>query len=121
MVNALLALLAFQLVGEVLVRALNAPVPGPVIGMLLLFLGLRLRGSVPASLQHASQGLLGNLSLLFVPAGVGVIVHLEQLQAEWWGLLLTLLISTVLTMLVTAGLMSGLIRLRGGSGRPNRG
>lgn len=114
MVNALLALLGFQLVGEVLVRAVGAPVPGPVVGMLLLFLALRGRGQVPAALQQASQGLLGNLSLLFVPAGVGVIVHLQLLAADWWRLLIAIVASTIVTLLVTALVMQSLIGLIGG-------
>ncbi|MBX0328045.1 CidA/LrgA family protein [Oscillochloris sp. ZM17-4] len=111
MVNALLALLAFQLVGEVLVRAVGAPVPGPVVGMLLLFIAMRARGRVPEPLQRASQGLLGNLSLLFVPAGVGVIVHLQLLAADWWRLLIAIVASTLITLLVTALVMQGMIRL----------
>jgi holin-like protein len=112
MINALLALLGFQLLGEVLVRAVGAPLPGPVLGMLLLFMALRLRGGAPAPLQRAAQGLLGNLSLLFVPAGVGVIVHLQLLAADWWRLLIAIVASTLITLLATAGAMQGLIGLR---------
>lgn len=112
MVNALLALLGFQLVGEVLVRAVGAPIPGPVVGMLLLFLAIRWRGRAPEALQRASRGLLGNLSLLFVPAGVGVIVHLQLLAADWWRLLIAIVASTLITLLATALVMQGLIRLR---------
>lgn len=112
MINALLALLVFQLVGEVLVRAVGAPIPGPVVGMLLLFLAIRIRGHVPATIQQAAQGLLSNLSLLFVPAGVGVIVHLQLLAADWWRLLIAIIASTLVTLLVTALAMQGMIRLR---------
>jgi holin-like protein len=117
MVNAILVLLVLQLSGEVLVRALAVPVPGPVVGMLLLFVALKLRGSVPAALQRVAEGLLGNLTLLFVPAGVGVILHLELLQANWWQLLLTVILSTLITLLATATVMQGLLALsRRGSG-----
>lgn len=111
MINALLALLAFQLVGEVLVRAVGAPVPGPVVGMLLLFAALRLRGGVPAPLQRVAAALLGNLSLLFVPAGVGVMVHLGLLRASWWQLLLSVVLSTLLTLSATALVMQALVGL----------
>ncbi len=111
MVNALLALLGFQLAGEVIVRALGAPLPGPVLGMLLLFVALSVRGRVPEPLRRASQGLLGNLSLLFVPAGVGVIVHLQLLAADWWRLLIAIVASTLVTLLVTALVMQAAIRL----------
>lgn len=113
MANALLGLLAFQLIGEVLVRAAGLPVPGPVVGMLLLFLALRLRGGIPAALQGASRALLDNLALLFVPAGVGVMVHLELLRSAWWQLLLTVALSTLLTLLATAAVMQALVSLGG--------
>lgn len=110
MINAILALLAFQLTGEVLVRALGVPVPGPVVGMLLLFVALRLRGGVPDGLQRVAEGLLGNLALLFVPAGVGVMLHLDLLRTSWWQLLLTVVLSTLITLLVTATVMQTLLR-----------
>ncbi len=78
-----LALLLFcQLAGEVLARLLGLPVPGPVLGLVLLFAGLTLRRPAPATDEHADR-LLGNLSLLFVPAGVGVLQYLPVLAAEW--------------------------------------
>ena len=112
MINALLALLVFQLVGELLVRSVALPVPGPVVGMLLLFAALRVRGEVPGALQRASTALLSNLSLLFVPAGVGVMVHLGLLQTAWWQLLLTVALSTLATLLVTAAVMQLLVRVQ---------
>lgn len=117
MVNALLALLTLQLVGEVLVRALGLPIPGPVVGMLLLFIGLRWRGAVPAALQRTADGLLGNLSLLFVPAGVGVVAHLALLRAAWWQLPLTVVVSTLITLTVTALIMQTMLLLQTRLGR----
>lgn len=120
MINALLALLAFQLVGEVLVRAAGAPVPGPVVGMLLLLAALRLRGGVPAALQRAADGLLANLALLFVPAGVGVLAHLGLLRAAWWQLLLTVVVSTLLTVVATAAVMRAALSAQGRRRRGRR-
>lgn len=101
MLIAFTVLLVYQLIGEVTVRALQLPLPGPVLGMLLLFMTLLLRGGVPASLQTVSNRLLSYLSLLFVPAGVGIITHLTLLQSESLPLIITLLVSTILTMVVT--------------------
>jgi holin-like protein len=101
-ISALSALLVFQLCGEVLARSLNLPVPGPVIGMLLLFLFLVLRGGPGDDLRTTSQNLLQHLSLLFVPAGTGIMVHLHRVADEWLPLLLSLLVSTVATLVVTA-------------------
>ena len=78
MINGLLWLLGFQLVGEVVVRSLDLTIPGPVVGMVLLFVVLQLR-TPPASanLFRAADGLLKHLQLLFIPAGVGVITLLH--------------------------------------------
>ena len=105
MLSALTTLLVFQLVGEVLSRALALPVPGPVIGMLLLFVFLLRRGGPPPALRDTGQTLLQHLSLLFVPAGTGIIVHLHRVREEWPALLAALSISTLLTLAVTAACM----------------
>jgi holin-like protein len=112
MLRALAILLSFQLVGEILVRALALPVPGPVLGMLLLVLLLLWRGSVPTELRTTAQTLLSHLSLLFVPAGVGVMTHSAMLQREWLPLVLTLLGSTLIALLVTAATLHLLLRGR---------
>ena len=67
MIAALANLLVFQLVGEAVVVALHAPVPGPVVGMALLLLTLMARPAWLAALMPTAQGLLQHLSLLFVP------------------------------------------------------
>jgi holin-like protein len=110
MLQALLTLLLFQLFGEIIVRSLSAPIPGPVVGMLLLFVALLIRREVPKELKTTAQGLVGHLSLLFVPAGVGVMVHTALLQDEWLAIVATLIISTFITMIVTAVTMRFLSR-----------
>ena len=101
MILALLTLLSYQLVGEVVVRAAHLPLPGPVLGMLLLFVTLLLRGGVPRDLGEVSSGLLAHLSLLFVPAGVGVVRYLPLLRDEGLALGAVLVLSTLLTLAVT--------------------
>jgi len=95
-------LLVCQLAGEVIRLALDLPVPGPVIGMALLFGGLVVKGSVPDGLGAATAGLLQHLALLFVPAGVGVITHIGLLQAEWKPVAAALVGSTLAAIIVTA-------------------
>jgi holin-like protein len=104
-ISAFSTLLLCQLLGEIIARGLNLPVPGPVLGMLLLFLALVLRGGPDEELQNTSQGLLQHLSLLFVPAGTGIMVHLHRVADEWPALLASLLISTLATLIVTALVM----------------
>ncbi len=102
MIGAITVLLIYQLIGESLVVALGLPVPGPVVGMLLLFLTLLLRGGASPDLRDTAQGILQHLSLLFVPAGVGVMLHAGRVASEWLPILVALLLSTVATILVTA-------------------
>jgi len=105
MVAALTQLLLFQLAGEVIARGLDLPVPGPVLGMVFLFLTLVLRGEAGANLEGTSQGLLQHLSLLFVPAGTGIIVHIHRVADEWLPVIFSLFISTAATLIVTALVM----------------
>lgn len=86
------------------------PVPGPVVGMLLLFLSLAARGSAPGWLRESCQGMLAHLSLLFVPAGAGVLLHFHRLGAEWVPIVVALVASTVITIAVTALVMKALQR-----------
>ena len=95
-------LLVCQLTGEVIRLALDLTVPGPVIGMALLFGGLAAKGGVPDGLSAATSGLLQHLALLFVPAGVGVITHIGLLKAEWQPIAAALVGSTVAAIVVTA-------------------
>ncbi len=108
MLEYLTLILACQLLGEFAVSALGAPLPGPVAGMILLFSFLLIKGSVPEQLAIVSSGLLNNLSLMFVPAGVGVMVHFEVLGTDAVPISVALVVSTLLTVAVTAFLMSRL-------------
>jgi len=110
MLESLAVLLMCQLIGELIVHSLAIPVPGPVVGMALLFLGLLLRGNMPETLSETANGLLGQLSLLFVPAGVGVMTHLTLLGNQWLPLSASLIVSTLLTIAVTGLLMQRLTR-----------
>lgn len=107
-------LLACQLAGEAITRLLLLPVPGPVLGMVILFCGLAVRGHVPDDLGAVTSGLLQNLSLLFVPAGVGVMLHAHLLIEHWLALATALLLSAAVTIAVTGLVMSWSIRLGAG-------
>lgn len=106
MLEYLTLILACQLLGEFAVSAAGLPFPGPVAGMLLLFMFLVIRGSVPDDLANVAGSLLNHLSLLFVPAGVGVMAHFELLGSDALPLSIALIVSTVLTIMVTAAVMT---------------
>ena len=111
MLNYFTLILCCQLAGELIVAATDLPVPGPVAGMLLLFAGLWVKGGIPAELAQAADALLGNLSLLFVPAGVGVMLHVNLFRNDWLPISVALVVSTLLTIAVTAYVMTRLNRL----------
>lgn len=112
MLGAVTTLLVYQLVGEVLVHFFALPVPGPVVGMLLLFLSLWLKGSIPDGLHTTANTILQHLSLLFVPAGVGVMVHFSRVSGELVPILVAVLGSTALAIAAAALTMQALMRLR---------
>ncbi|MBV8047351.1 MAG: CidA/LrgA family protein [Paludibacterium sp.] len=114
MLNALIWLLGCQLAGEAVARVLSLPVPGPVLGMLLLFLILCARRSIPDDLRATVPGLLRHLSMLFIPAGVGVMLWRSLLAPFAWSLLLVVVMATLVTWLAAAATLHWL-------GRPVRG
>ena len=108
MLSLFILLLVCQLVGEVIVAASGVPLPGPVVGMALLFIGLLVQGEIPAALERMAGGLLSNLSLLFIPAGVGVMLHAELVGAEFLPIIISLVVSTLITIVVTGWVMQKL-------------
>lgn len=97
-----------QLVGELLVSSTGLTIPGPVVGMVILFIGLLVHRSLPEKLATVGDALISNLSILFVPAGVGVILHIGLIGNELLPISAALLISTLLTIAVTGCLMAWL-------------
>lgn len=110
MLRALTVLVACQFVGEVIARAAGIPLPGPVIGLVLLLILLVVRGGPDEDLRQTSNGLLRYLSLLFVPAGVGIITQLHALARDWLAIVAAILVSTVLALAVTGWLVQVLSR-----------
>jgi len=108
--HALALLLAFQLIGEAATFALALPVPGPVLGMTLLLAAVALRRDLLARLRPTTSTLLTHLSLLFVPAGVGVMVHGARLATEGLAIVGAILASTVLALAATALTVRALLR-----------
>ncbi|MDP5325886.1 MAG: CidA/LrgA family protein [Paracoccaceae bacterium] len=121
MVYALGVLLVFQLGGEVLGRLLGLPVPGPVLGMVGLVVAFVMVPGLGARVQPTAQGLLAHLSLLFVPAGVGVVAQIGVLGAHGGALLAALVISTVLAIAAGALTFVAVARLMGRRTNPSGG
>lgn len=113
MINGALWLLGCQLVGEVVVRSLGLPVPGPVLGMVLLFGVLSVRRPGPESgTLRVADGLLRHLQLLFVPVTVGIMVHAAAIQEQWVPITGGLVLSWAAGLVTVAGLATLLVRRR---------
>ncbi len=110
MLRALTVLVVCQFAGEVIARAAGLPLPGPVVGLVLLLAILLLRGGPDDALRDTSNGLLRHLSLLFVPAGVGIVTQLDALERDWLPILVAIVVSTALGLGVTGWLMQRLGR-----------
>ena len=122
MIAGLIVILMCQLAGEAAARGLGIPIPGPVIGMALLFVLLILRDRLRPHLsvlmtgdamEKTGQGLLSHLSLLFVPAGVGVIQNLSVFAQHGVSLGVAIVVSSILALLVTAATFLLVLRLVG--------
>ena len=116
MIAAFLALIACELVGEVVRSAFDLPVPGPVIGMFCLGGILAFRkdkpgaSAIPEALEQTSEALISHMGLLFVPAGVGIVAEAELLRTEWLPIAAGLVGSTILSLAVTGLVMHWMMR-----------
>jgi putative effector of murein hydrolase LrgA (UPF0299 family) len=108
MLAAFAILLVFQCIGEGVAFITGVPIPGPVIGMLLLFAALLAWPRLQHMLEATASELLRHLSLLFVPAGVGIVVAAASGRGQWLAILVALVGSTLLTLGVTALVMQAL-------------
>ena len=134
MIGGFTILLLFQLAGEFVATCFDLPIPGPVIGMGLLFVALLVRTGIartphprplsrrerggdqpqiPLGLERAAQALLNYLSLLFVPAGCGIISYYALIRREWLPITVSLIGSTLIAIAVTALTMQALLTHRG--------
>ena len=113
MIRALSLILSCQLAGEAGAWALALPVPGPVLGMVLLWVLMLSMPPVADLVRPVAEGILRHLSLLFVPAGVGVVGHLDRLGPQALALGAAILGSTVLALLAGVGAFLLVARLTG--------
>jgi holin-like protein len=117
MLSSFATLLIFQCLGEGVIFALGLPIPGPVVGMLMLFVALVASPRLLAHIEETGAELLRHLSLLFVPAGVGIVVAAASIRGQWLGVIVSIIGSTVLTLGGTA-LVTGFLLRRQASEKP---
>ena len=105
MIRGLIILLGFQGAGEIFTRLFVLPIPGPVIGLVLLLIFLIRRGKVDAPIDTVAAALTKHLGLLFVPAAVGVVMFWPQLKIHFWAVSVALVVSVIATVAVSAAVL----------------
>lgn len=113
MIQALTLILAMQLTGEVIVRATGLIIPGPVLGMAMFLILMLLVPKIAGQVRATATGLLQHLSLLFVPAGVGVVGHVNALGADLMPLVIAIVASTTAAIAIGALAFSLTAKLTG--------
>ena len=109
LLGAIFTIFMFQLAGDAIQKYFGLAIPGPVIGLVLMLCMLLLTKQninpnvtlFRTNIIHSSEQLLGYLSLLFVPIGVGVIMHLQLLEAQLLRIIAIIVIGTIGTMIFT--------------------
>ena len=112
MLKGMAILMTFQLAGELFAVGFRLPVSGPIIGMALLLLWMQSSGRIDISVASASDMLLANMAVLFVPVGVGAMVHGELFRHHWLLIAFAVLVGTVVTIATTALVAKFLTRIR---------
>jgi putative effector of murein hydrolase LrgA (UPF0299 family) len=102
MLLAILTLVLMQLIGEALVRFLDVPLPGALLGFLLLFGALVVHGRLPKGLRDTSNHTLPHLMLLFIAPVAGIMLHFDRIASEWLPFLVACIAGTAVTIAVTA-------------------
>ena len=110
MLYALATLFAFNLLGELLVRATGLPLPGALVGTLTLLIGLLFYKRLPKPLEDTASVLLQNMMLLFIPTIAGVMLHFDRIAREWLPFLVAGIVGAAITLVVTAWTLRWLLR-----------
>jgi holin-like protein len=103
-------LLGFQWAGTWVVDATHAPVPGSVVGMLLLAAALALDVLPVALVRDAASLLVRHLTLLFIPGGAALLLHGDVVRRAWLPVTIAALASLALVLLVVGRVAQALER-----------
>lgn len=95
-------ILLFYAFGEALSILIGHFIPGSVLGMILLFAGLKAKIVRPDHVDRAADFLTKNMGIFFVPAGVGLITQLDLIRQYWLPIILSMMFSTILVLAVVA-------------------
>jgi len=98
----LMIILIPYIIGVVLQLTFNLPIPGSVIGLIILFLGLQIGILKVEMIEELCEFLLSNMSFFFIPAGVGLMTAFGVLKGKWIPFIIIVVFSTCIVWIVTA-------------------
>jgi holin-like protein len=116
----LLIILSINFLGEFLSNFLSLPLPGSIVGMLILLILLFTQLLKPDDIAETADFLLNNMAFFFIPAGVGVLVSYTLLSGSYFESVASIVLSTVVVMLVTGGVTQFLVKKETKNGEANR-
>lgn len=102
MLKSLFYIFLFLVLGEFIKYVFNLPIAGNIIGMMLIFIALKIKVIKLSDVKPASDKLLKYLVLFFVPYGVGLMVFYDVIKQNWLSITIAVVLSTVITLYITA-------------------
>lgn len=102
MLHGFFIIVGCQLIGEVIVMTTDFPIPGAVLGMIILLVGISIKGYITTTLDEAASILIKNLGLLFIPSGAGISIYITLIANQWDIILIASVTSTILTLVSCA-------------------
>lgn len=98
----LLIIFSYSILGDFIAPILPLPIPGSIVGLILLFLSLKFQVLKLDQIELSGNYLKNNMGILFVPLSVGIMNYFDLLSQYWFVILLITIISTILTYLLAA-------------------
>ena len=96
-----LIILGIYLIGEILSSTLSLPIPGNILGMVILFVLLCTKTIKVDQISNVTNFLLDHLAFFFIPAGVGLMSSKGIIKATWPQLLIVCIVTTIVIIAVT--------------------
>ena len=105
-----LIIFGIYILGELLSSVLHLPIPGNILGMVILFILLCTKVVKVDNISNVTSFLLDHLSFFFIPAGVGLMTSIGIIKSTWWQILIVCISTTIIMMGVTGIIVQTILR-----------
>ncbi len=103
-------IMLFYALGNAISWLINGSFPGSVIGMVLLFLALQFKIVNPERIKSTVRFFMKNMALFYVPVGVGIIANYHLFEGNFWAIIISVILSTIIVLLSTGYLQQTIER-----------